>query len=369
MRKVVKTRIFIEPLDVLLFRKAGTFSAGEDFLAESRFLPLPSTVAGAIRTKILLENCDNIHNYERNCPKIHELIGDSNDPGKLNIRGVFPAKRQNGKVKEFFPVPRDLVKVEDGGEERYAFSEVREITDGKKILTTKEHLRFETLPSSKFLTTKGLGDYLQRNIPESTHLRSSKEELFRREPRVGTALHDEKRTTKEGFLYRISFLRFRRKCGFSVWIGNEEVRDFLPEKGMLKLGGENRGAHYETLEGKDFKPPKDLISTINQGGKFRLYVLTPFFSGSNWKMRTSLLEDELAVSLNYKGGALGDPVLFGGWDVKLGRPKPTQRLIPPGSVYFFEIEEGEIDPNVSLPLTFSTKKSQLGFNACLLGRW
>lgn len=37
------------------------------------------------------------------------------------------------------------------------------------------------------------------------------------------------------------------------------------------------------------------------------------------------------------------PAVVGGWDLAAGRPKPTRRAVPAGSVYFFELEDGDVD--------------------------
>ncbi len=48
------TSLLIEPLDVLLFRDGRPFSAGMDHLAGSVFPPLPSTIAGFIRSRLFV---------------------------------------------------------------------------------------------------------------------------------------------------------------------------------------------------------------------------------------------------------------------------------------------------------------------------
>ena len=95
-------RILIEPNDVLLFRESKPFLAGEGHLARSVF-PLPQAIAGAIRSKILLNPKDIIKTkYE----------------GFSFLKHVEECEKNNLKVVVYpsFYVSIDINTVEDLGE-------------------------------------------------------------------------------------------------------------------------------------------------------------------------------------------------------------------------------------------------------------
>ncbi|MCF6192454.1 MAG: type III-B CRISPR module-associated protein Cmr3, partial [Candidatus Hydrothermae bacterium] len=82
------------------------------------------------------------------------------------------------------------------------------------------------------------------------------------------------------------------------------------------------------------------------------------------------------VRLRIIGAAVGRPVHVSGWDYKERAPKPSRRLAPSGSVYFFEIEEGDdhaverfIDEVWLTPISDGEQDRRDGFGVALLGVW
>lgn len=119
-------RIFIEPVDVLLFRDGRPFSAGEGHRARSLFPPTPNTMQGVVRSKILAERCGRYEQYrdgcldcaeQENCT-IPEEIGRPNQSGQgsygnLTLKGALIAQYLDSHLTLFFPVPADVVQVKN----------------------------------------------------------------------------------------------------------------------------------------------------------------------------------------------------------------------------------------------------------------
>ena len=115
-------QLFVEPNDVLLFRDGKPFTAGEDPRAQSPFPPTPFTIQGALRSKVLFDSGVSPSEYVSDLPNdkaqnLRKLIGvPGKDYGQLRLRGPFVARRRDGTITRYFPLPADVVKTED---ERY----------------------------------------------------------------------------------------------------------------------------------------------------------------------------------------------------------------------------------------------------------
>ncbi len=82
------------------------------------------------------------------------------------------------------------------------------------------------------------------------------------------------------------------------------------------------------------------------------------------------------MKLRIVGAAVGRPVHASGWDYEKGTPKPSRRLAPAGSVYFFEIEAGDeatierfVDDIWLRPISDDEQYRRDGFGVALLGAW
>ena len=92
-------RVIIEPNDVLLFRELKYFEARTDHVARST-LPLPQTVAGAIRSKILFEQ-----DFSQ---EAKDYVGyRKEEPENLTIDGVFL-----WDAEELFATPMDIAELD-----------------------------------------------------------------------------------------------------------------------------------------------------------------------------------------------------------------------------------------------------------------
>ena len=101
-------RIFIEPLDVMLFRDGKPFSAEEDVIASSIFPPFPSTFYGAIRTEILSRQNFNFQSQKQISNKQSYLNQIDSLTEDLSIVGPFLVDEYGS---EYFTIPKDVMQV------------------------------------------------------------------------------------------------------------------------------------------------------------------------------------------------------------------------------------------------------------------
>lgn len=135
--------------------------------------------------------------------------------------------------------------------------------------------------------------------------------------------------------------------------------------GFRKLGGESRLAHIAALSAADDPwptPSPELEERLRQacrsGGQIRLVLLTPALFSQGW--RPGWLDERLegtppsapGLRLRLIAAAIAPWQPISGWDMVAragdgsnrvtGAPKATRRLVPSGSVYWFEVIAAEL---------------------------
>lgn len=385
-------RIFIQPLDVLMFRSSRPFIAKETHIAE-RGIISPSIFAGALKTKILLDFCaqheldpaelqrrkdrqleEKIKEFkERVKAKIgeikgledflkiigHPLVGEET---KLKIIGAFFAK--NGH--EYFRLPNDIrfinnkpIKISpvEGLRDTLSLSEI------EPVLSKKE-LRFEE-GKEGFIEFKELvNNYLDGSTPQKI---VNRDNIYKVERRPGVELEHPNKKARDEALYMAEFYRLEKDWGFIVWYDCEE--EILPDESLLKLGGEGRGAYYHSLKELETTMPF-IIEKINKERRFKLYLATPSIFEDGWKQDENKIKKMLGINGLTLISALPEkPIYIGSYDLALNMEKPLWRGVNAGAVYFYKFKEGKINPDLPQPLPISDKYPSNGLGASFIGRW
>src|SRR5689334_21009768 len=93
--------LFLEAIDVWLFRDGRPFDARSDHRAASLFPPYPTVLQGAIRSHhLVVKNVDL-----RDSQQIIAAVGTTDDYKALRLRGPLIAKKEGQKVVRYLPVP------------------------------------------------------------------------------------------------------------------------------------------------------------------------------------------------------------------------------------------------------------------------
>lgn len=369
--------LFLEPSDVWLFRDGRPFVAGEDHRATSLFPPNPSTVQGALRAKMLAESGVSFEDY-RERRQGTEMLGlqigypalisdgrvvEEGHTGQFQMRCLYVARRTDSSVELFFPLPADVVDVE--GAPR-VLAPLREPPFRNN--TPQESLCPLWLPEIN--TPQGMKGWLADR--ELRHYLSGEpfqvtldHELFTREPRFSVEIDSDYKRPLEGeqggHLYQIEFVRPQH--GVGLFIEVEGLTDWPPGFGVLRIGGESRAACYEQLEEAPRLPPTD-----PRRQHFKLYFATPAYFSDGWQPRKGnwdrFFEDGVARLV---AAALPRAQPIGGWDVAHNRQKPMECYVPAGSVYYFEVPDGEQTPHIVGPVTEAGAK--IGYGQTFVGGW
>lgn len=136
-----------------------------------------------------------------------------------------------------------------------------------------------------------------------------------------------------------------RAWAVAARVGQPEAAGIGLDGALTYLGGKRRLARVEGAGAGVFDAPAD---DAGDAPGMRLYVVTPACFADGWLPNgfsrvDGALRGRLAPSTGefvLRAAIVGRPVAVGGWDMQRRRPKPIRRLVPAGSVYFFQRPDG-----------------------------
>jgi len=381
--------LFLEALDVWMFRDGKPFNAGEGHIANTLFPPSAHTVQGALRSFILDVLNVNPRTYVSGqaAAEVYTLLGNPRDNenllGQMQIYGPFVAKRyrdQEGKVTDYeryLPLPQDITASKNV-DLRFAAARLRTLKpeDSTEAVEVQNgHLRVlnieadDEAPEGFWIAERQFAHYLAGGGLTVGDC-EREDNLFTREYRSGNALRYDKRRVRseEGMLYSASFIRPQSDVGLLIWV-SDAIASALPDNGCFRMGGEGRSTRYTKLKTHPVEPQSPLnYDWKTDKQRLKIVFLTPTYFSKGWLPGSAELKwftDFLVAA------ALGHYKVIGGWDLRLSQPRPIRRYIPAGSVYYFEFPD-EQRPD-SLQLLEAPKDElplhQLGYGQIAVGIW
>lgn len=345
--------LFIRPVDVLCLRGNRLFGTAGDY-AEAVMPPWPSVFSGAVRSRVLVDRKIKMKHFLQDSiddAKAHKVLGSPRQPGTFRVTTVGIG--WNGKV--WYPAPYDLVAQDGTDSSCQAINPV----PLSEIYGTRSSYQLPNLPilreqrpskKSRFwISSEGLADHLAGRPVESRHLLSPQKQLWAIDPRLGIALDPATGSVETGKIYTTDAIALRPEAGFVVEM--EGTDGLAPKKGLLRLGGDGRGATVSPYHGPS---PSHSFRISLRGNGFRMILATPGIfpegeHGEGW-IPPGVFREETGWVLRYKAlaarlvaAAVPGLEIVSGWDIAEHRPKPAVRAAPAGSVYWFQVEEGSMD--------------------------
>jgi len=357
----------MKPIDLLFFRDGKPFTMGDDTWASGNIIPAPSVIYGALKAA-----------YYSVYPDEFEKISADNDPASENItvEGIY-FRFENSN---FFPLPLDYVYEKN----KSAIEKRKEKRDGEyqvKLLEEPVKRNFSSADQFKLsisdeevetldnglITELDLGVYL-RNFSSAKEINAIKlDDLIVKEPKIGIGRENTTHTTAEGKLYRVGMIRFKNlDLGVKT---KENLQEILGLK--TKLGGEGKIVEI-TEDTKDFEIEE--VDFSGEISKIKLYLSTPAVFENGWLPKwidKRTFEGEYnGIKLKLFSAFIGKPQYIGGFDMAKRCPKPMKKVVPAGSVYYFEVLEGNKEELIN---TFHGKSisefdtNKQGFGITFLG--
>jgi len=337
---IIEQWLKLEPLDTLFFRGGEPMEAGEtQDTGKPIFPPAPTTVIGALRTAILVQNGVDIE-------KVTKLKDDEDlDPDRLPFWGT-PQKsgfRTVGPIfcvgnTALFPAPANWfykpTKHKNGNKIRVFVALPKNdfpAKTGKRLLWCVKDPPAEDLDrmSGFFWVTKGALELKNERFvldveKDVNNIHSDKPcairiyDLVSFEDRVGIARDNISRAVRQGHLYATRHVRLKPGVSLIVGLDKPLCPSHIGSNGILQFGGEGRIVRYELM--KD--PPQ--LPMLRRG--FWL-ALSPI----SWELASSC---EL-INKAYISGKL---FRVGGWDMRKGFHKPVETYFPIGAVFFANMD-------------------------------
>lgn len=366
---------FVQPVDSLFIRGNLAFGDSGEHGA-SVMPPPPSLFAGAFRSAILGRDADSLARYAgqgaAEDAELDAALGTLDpETKKLTKAGTFRVawvtlaghKATNGtpSAEPVFPLPADLVKLEEGFAGLSPEPAHPLVTDGRDlpcvaVLRTDRQTKPE---GGVYLSASGWRSHLAGELPEGTSGAVKAAHLHTRDPRLGIGLNPDAGTVESGLIYTTEGHAFSPTgdpakprqapkpfvaTGFLV--GIEGADGLLPDVGFLRLGGDGRGARYQRV---DYRPPESPLERIARSGRFRLILATPGLFADGWlppgvrRAGTDYLWSAGGCSARLVCAAVPRREVVSGWDLFAWKPKDAQRAAPAGSTYRFEGLQGSPD--------------------------
>lgn len=358
----------------LLFRDGKPFSAaaGTETAARSLPMPLPSTLAGFIRTQIGSGShwSWNQHDLE----KSHTI-----PVAGLLTRGEQPV----------FPAPRDAVIYKDGDGNKQIMR-LRPLStlngagtdapDGVRPLEVTQDLKPET--GYAYWMQADMTTWLKGETPNAATLENI--EGLPLETRVHVGIDSKSGAADDGQLFSVAYRSFESNNDGKHHTWSIRARVKLPDGTRLSqlghFGGERRVATLtERSDDHLWRCPPDLREAVLGSTRLKLTLATPAIFAHGWKPAWLTSTDSANMpkglfdaGLELIGAAVGRREPVSGWNMRENQAKAVRYMVPAGSVYFFKIPEGkqkQILENWLKPVSDNEQDRKDGFGLALWGVW
>lgn len=329
---------FIEPLDVLFLRGNKLFgdpgSHGECLVP-----PWPSVAAGALRSAMLAR--DGIDPAEFAGGRVvHPALGTPEQPGPFTVVAFTLARRIGaGKVGALHALPADLVAEADAQGQPATLRRLRPTVPAAGLQSSAPLSQWPVLAQAErskaapgfWLDAAGWVDYLAGRTPSPSQLVPASE-LWSLDHRVGVGLDAVSGRAADGRLFSAQAVVFRPDVGFRVSVAGAEP----PAGGMLRLGGDGRGAAVSVVS----QPTASLdLGAIVRARRARVVLTSPGLFADGWRLPGVDAQQRVSwpgLSARLVCAAVPRAEVVSGWDLARRQPKPAERAAPAGSVYWLD---------------------------------
>ena len=339
-----------EALDTLFFKESRPIdSVGAAQLA-SQFPPPVRTLVGAIRTAIGDQLGGDWQGYKQAClgNQLHplkEAIGTPDSLGPLSFGGPWLAI--NGE--RLYPMPLIVLRGE-GGMARLQPGNIVQTDLGQVCLPEMQPALAGAKPlDGAFVNAAGVQRIMAAESPQEEQIYSvagdggDKPALFHHEERLGIARDNRSRVTGDGLLYQTRHIRPAPGLVVELDVGGAAEH----KSAFVRLGAEGRLAH---VSNSDARPVPELPIAPQGATGLLLVLLTPALFANGWLPdglhaepceNQTFWQGELhSVGVKLVCSVVGKPLREGGWDMVNHMPRPLAGMVPAGSCYFVELDEG-----------------------------
>jgi CRISPR-associated protein Cmr3 len=358
--------IKIQPLDTLFFRDGKPFEKGENTWADGMMLPNPTVLYGALRTAFASANNISFKDI---------FIEDNEDnerkflsPKDFSIQRIYYYVND----AEVLPLPLDYVEHQKSKniketEKDNKFYEVHQLEMNdvkKKVINSKDKRNnYYLLAKNKEQVEEfanGLFDVSQLENYLSNELKSVEvhqlSDYVEPEPKIGISRGNATKVSEDGNLFRVDMQRSNK---FQIGVSSKTIYSDFAD--LIKLGGETKIANLSIDEDSFFGIHRKIEFNNN---RFKIYFSSPVILING---EPNL--EKIGIVANLITSIIGKPLNIGGFNIVENRPKTMYKVIPAGSVFYYEAENDVSLLNDKQGISLSDKLSEQGFGTCYFGTW
>ncbi|MEM2219627.1 MAG: type III-B CRISPR module-associated protein Cmr3 [Candidatus Korarchaeum sp.] len=322
--------IELEPLDTVFFGDARGMEL--NIGGRSLSIPLPWTVSGALLSHYLLRT-GKYGDVMRGCENVNGEC-ESEEKGEATVF-AFYGPFLHFKDRYWFSPPADLVR--DGG--KVGLIRFRVGGSGYAQQLPSVYLPLDAEPYGMLVDHEFLNCYANGKITKPR----SEDHFDHEERRVGIHIDDSKRVVKTGYTFSCVHRRPRFGLRYAVLIWEKEERDFN-FSGILRLGGEGRVAKVserglKEVDGRFFWLDN---RELEAGNYVKVVLLSPaIYRSGDRDIRAP--DHQMLQKLPGRPELLmtvgGRATMVSGWNMRAKRARKMYAAVPPGTVYYFKLNE------------------------------
>jgi CRISPR-associated protein Cmr3 len=393
-------RLALVPRDGLFFKDGRGWYTSHSGRGHALDWPWPSSIRGALCTAVG-------RRQEAEKGSIHCKKEWRDLKVKVQPQRQLALRRELGKDwtrnHRMWPVPRDAVFLENNEAETKQCKVTRLIpqehlvagilSNAPKadsalwfpVLETEDEESIKPLTPPRWWNETTFVRWLRgEDVTATIHQGKADGPHMEKQARIHVVIDSDKQTAEKKGLYTTEIVETlqREKEGSYEWaIGVEVETPEVTAPRLATLGSDRRPAFVEELEDTPlFESPGNLLEQIAGSKRLRLILVTPAKFEEGWLPDGFELKDnvyrgnlpEVEGEVILRSALVGRPINISGWDMAERRPKGTDRMAPPGSVYFFEKANGQAftaDEVQALWLANLGDRVEDGFGLVVPGIW
>jgi CRISPR-associated protein Cmr3 len=405
----------IEPHDSFIARDGRPFGLIAGVRAASLSFPFPSTTTGGVRTRDGL-NLEGVFDVSQaNITRVKNL----------SVRGPLLVEiDKDEKIAQWYAnAPADALLLDSKEENKEKAKDkaiVRRLIPCAKPEQASTNLPDDLMPLylPKVKDETGIEKYDKRKPhgyapqfwkwenfkawlidPQDKEVESLSDfGLYRlaQDERSHVAIESASQASEEGKLFQTRGLEFTRQKREELFTATRLALAVATDaaklnKGVASLGGERRLVSWREFQGSEnlfnLKCPDEIVESIVGNRACRVVLMTPAYFEKGWNPTWIIQNGHLEL----KAAAIQRAQVISGWDFEFvgkrpdgsvihGRPKPTRRLVPAGSVFFFKLKGEEAAIRDWISATWmncisdddtknGTAPRKDGFGLAVLGGW
>jgi len=362
--------IRIQALDTLFFRDGKPFEKRQETWADGNLIPSPSVVYGALRTAFATANGITYKEVAE---------GNALKQDEFQIKNIF----YQVEGKNLLPLPLDLlqyekdahIKIAEEAAKRYELRPLQLRQHESEVVSRKnkstEYLLLPRQMDGKEQISRveelengmiELGDLTNYLSGDMERIEAYKlDDYVLAEPKVGIAREDSTKVVEEGSLFRVDM---RRSDTFQIRVSLQNNSGHTQFAELIKMGGETKVVHLS----QPLRPARMLNQAIDFPQHcFKIYCATPaiFDAGKPDLSWLGIKPDEVQFISSRVGKALH----IGGFDMYRKRPKTMHRVVPAGSVFYYQAQKEVSFLNEKQGVSLSDHLQEQGFGICYFGNW